>query len=217
STVGPPLTGWDPALAALFNSLGAFSFPPTDSLDAAVDSSFAPGPHTVDLMSHDGQSGIALLELYDADHLAPADRLINLSARGYAGSGSQVLVGGFVIGGGAPETVLIRAVGPALSQRPFNVPGTLAEPSLLVYDSSPQILASIQGWGAMPQRGPSTVAAGVGPATAFQMSSADAFPLVAGSADCAMILTLPPGSYTAQVSGADGGSGVALVEIYELH
>jgi hypothetical protein len=166
-------------------------------------------------------NGIALAELYDADQGAPTNRLINISARAYVGLGANILIGGFVVGGPSSETVLVRGVGPGLGS--FNLSGLLAEPLLAVYDSNPtnsasgpQLIAQIQGWGGPPLQGASTVAARIEPATASDMSQAGAFSLAAGSADSAMVLTLPPGAYTAEVSGADGGAGIALVEIYEL-
>jgi len=222
STPGPTLTNWDSSLASLFSALGAFQLP-IGSNDTAALQSFNPGAYTaiVGSASKPTTNGIALAELYDADHGAPANRLINLSARAYVGTSANILIGGFVVGGPSSETVLIRAVGPGLGS--FNLSGTLAEPLLAVYDSNPtnsasgpQVIAQIQGWGGPPLQGASTVPARIEPATASDMSLAGAFSLMAGSADSAMLLTLPPGAYTAEVSGADGGVGIALVEIYEL-
>ena len=222
ATPGPTLTSWNPNLAATFTSLGAFPFT-LGSNDTAALQSFSPGAYTavVSSASTPVANGIALAELYDADQGAPTNRLINISARAYVGLGANILIGGFVVGGPSSETVLVRGVGPGLGS--FNLSGLLAEPLLAVYDSNPtnsasgpQLIAQIQGWGGPPLQGASTVAARIEPATASDMSQAGAFSLAAGSADSAMVLTLPPGAYTAEVSGADGGAGIALVEIYEL-
>ena len=223
SAGGPVLTSWSPSLAGQFASLGAFPLP-AGSADAATVNAYGAGPYTAIVSPADGkQSGIALVEVYDADHGAPASRLANISGRAYVSTGSNILIGGFVINGSTSETVLIRAVGPALGAAPFSVPGTLAQPILQVYDANPsggaagpKIIAQIQGWGGAPAPGPSGVAAGIQPASAAAMSAVGAFSLPAGSADSALILTLPPGAYTAEVSGANGGSGIALVEIYEV-
>jgi len=162
-----------------------------------------------------------MVEIYDADQGAPTNRLINLSARAYVGTGANILIGGFVIGGSSSETVLIRGVGPGLGL--FNLSGTLAQPLLTVYDGNPtnsslgpQVIAKVQGWGGSAMQGASAVTARIEPATASDMGLAGAFSLAVGSADSAMVLTLPPGAYTAEVSGADGGTGIALVEIYEI-
>ncbi len=132
---------------------------------------------------------------------ADSPRLSNISTRGPVGTGADIMIAGLVIGPGTPETVLIRAVGPALV--PFGVSGVLTAPILSLYDSAGNLLQSNQGWGS-------------GNATAQIMSSAGAFALPAGSADSALAATLPAGAYTAQVSGAGGSTGVALLEVYEV-
>jgi predicted O-methyltransferase YrrM len=150
-----------------------------------------------------------------------ASRLVNCSARGSVGPRGKVVSCGFSVGGPLAKTVLIRAVGPGLASA--GVAGALARPRLQVFDSNPgradrgpQIIASIQGWGMFPKVGPSTVDAIVLTATASAMAGVGAFALETGSADSAMILTLPPGTYTAEVSGLEEESGAALVEIYEM-
>jgi uncharacterized protein (DUF1800 family) len=132
---------------------------------------------------------------------AQASRLFNISTRGPVGTGADIMIAGLVVGQGEPETVLIRAVGPSLV--PLNVTGVLAAPVLTIFDSAGNVILSNQGWGN-------------GNATAAIMESAGAFPLIAGSADSALVATLPAGAYTAQVSGANGTTGVVLLEIYEV-
>ena len=89
-------------------------------------------------------------------------------------------------------------------------------PHLSVVDGNNNVIAANIGWGSAPTSGSSPVSAGIQPATNPLMVGAGAFALTAGSADCAMIVTLPPGNYTAEVTGANASSGVALVEIYEV-
>jgi hypothetical protein len=132
---------------------------------------------------------------------ADAPRLINLSANGPVGTGGNILIGGFVIGQGTPETVLIRAVGPSLTM--FSVRFPLLNPVLSLYDSSGNQIQTNTGWT-------------TGNATAAIMSSAGAFALPSGSNDSAIVATLPAGAYTAQIAGAGGTTGVALLEIYEV-
>src|SRR5208337_5240572 len=76
---------------------------------------------------------ICLAEIYDADTGTPAARLINISARASVGTGSNILIAGFVISGNTPEKVVIRGIGPTLSL--FGVTGSLATPQLVLYDS----------------------------------------------------------------------------------
>ena len=129
------------------------------------------------------------------------------------------MIGGFTITGNLPETVLIRGVGPGLTAT-FGLTGTLGAPQLALYDSvvptNPQVIATNAGWGNAPVPGPSTVKAGIGQATASIMTGVGAFSLASGSADSSMLITLPPGSYTAQLTGVTGTTGIALVEIYEV-
>lgn len=133
-----------------------------------------------------------------------ATRLINISTRAQVGTGGNILIPGFVIGGSGTETLLIRADGPALTQ--FGVTGVLAQPSLEVTNSSGAIVASNTGWVTNSNAGQiASVAAAVG-----------AFALPSGSADCAVIASLPPGAYTVQVSGVGNTTGVALAEVYEV-
>ena len=111
-------------------------------------------------------------------------------------------------------------MGPGLAST-FGLTGTLATPQLALYDSvvptNPQVIATNAGWGVSPSPGPSTVQSGLFPATASVMTTVGAFSLVSGSADSAMLVTLPPGSYTAQLSGVSGSIGIALVEVYEVY
>lgn len=135
---------------------------------------------------------------------SPSARLVNISTRAQVGTGGNILIPGFVIGGSGMETLLIRADGPSLAQ--FGVAGVLAQPSLKLFDSAGNVIASNTGWGANPSPDQiASVAASVG-----------AFALASGSADCALIANLPAGAYTVQVLGANGTTGVALAEVYEV-
>jgi len=130
-------------------------------------------------------------------------KTINLSTLAAAGAGNSTLTAGFFVSGTVPKRLLIRGVGPALAQ--FGVTGTLARPEVTVY-SGALLLARNAGWSSTPDA--SAIA------TAAAQSGAFEFP--AGSADAALILNLAPGSYSAQVTGVAGSTGIALVEIYEL-
>jgi len=133
-------------------------------------------------------------------------RLINISTRAQVGTGGNILIPGFVIGGSGKETLLIRADGPALTA--FGVSGVLATPSLVVLDNTGATVASNTGWGANTSPTPAQIA--------NIASQVGAFALAANSADCALVVTLDPGQYTVQVSGVGATTGVALAEIYEV-
>jgi hypothetical protein len=125
----------------------------------------------------------------------------NVSTRGYVSS-SETFIGGFVVQGTGPRTVLIRGDGPVLSM--FSVPSPLADPVLTVYNSAGGVVATNAGWSKNTNAtAVSTAALEVG-----------AFALPSGSADSALLLTLAPGSYTVQITSAGGSSGIALFEAY---
>jgi hypothetical protein len=137
------------------------------------------------------------------DGVARTDRLANISTRGRAGVGDDVMIAGFVLSGSAPRPVLIRAIGPALGA--FGVPGTLADPRLALYRGDTK-LAENDNWSA-------DSAAGEIAATTTRVGG---FALTSGSADAALLVTLNPGAYTAQVSApANSTAGNALVEVYD--
>jgi len=193
---------WDAAAGATFAGLGAFAFG-AGSRDSAIYNNAIPsGSYSIQIAGKGGATGIALAEIYDAtpstSFAATTPRLVNVSARTRVGTGDNILIAGFVIGGESPVRVLIRAVGPTLSA--FGVGDTLADPKLDVFSGS-AVVASNDNWDA---------------ATAANFSRVGAFAFTAGSRDAALVATLQPGSYTAQVSGVNNTSGVALVELYEL-
>jgi hypothetical protein len=189
-----------PEISATAAALGAFSLAPT-SRDAALLVTPNNGPHTVQVTGG-GATGIALIELYDAEVTGPA-RLINMSARAHVGTGSAILIAGFAINGTGTKSLLLRGVGPTL--RRFGVTGALSDPLIAVYSGS-TLVASNDDWSS-------------GANTAQLRATATtvgAFALEEGGYDAALLVTLPPGPYTAQVSGFALGTGVGLVEIYEV-
>ena len=133
----------------------------------------------------------ALVDAQDA-------RLSNLSIRAQGGGG-DALVTGFTVGPGPNKTVLIRAVGPTLGA--FGVGGTLADPKLVLFNGAGAKIAENDDFNA---------------ADAATFNAVGAFQLAAGGKDAALVATLAPGGYTAEVSGVGGVKGVALVEVYEV-
>ena len=199
-------TGWgtNPNAAQIQGiaaSVGAFAFS-SNSSDCALLVSLPAGAYTVQISGVNNTSGVALAEVYEV--ASSGTRLVNISTRTQVGTGSNIIIVGFVIPGSGTEQLLVRGDGPALTQ--FSVPGALAQPSLSVFDSSGVSVASNTGWGT------NSNAAQI-PAIAF---SVGAFPLAQGSADSAEVVNLQAGAYTMQVSGAGSTTGVALAEAYEV-
>jgi cyclophilin family peptidyl-prolyl cis-trans isomerase len=198
--------GSDPVIDARSRGVGAFAFAP-GSLDAALAISPNTGSYTMQVAGANGGTGTALAEIYealsDADFTPASPRLVNVSARTQVGTDAGVLIAGFVIRGSTAKTVLIRASGPALV--PFGVGGTLENPTLQVTPlGTTTPVAQNDDWGGDPQ-------------IAATANAVGAFPWTNGaSKDAAVLVTLPPGRYTAQVSGVGASTGVALVEVYEV-
>lgn len=211
STLLAANAGWandgnGPTLAAAFASVGLFELG-AGSADAALAITLAPGAYTATIAGVAGAVGNALVEIYDLAPTNLAQRLANLSTRAFAGRDEDALIGGMVVVGTAPKRLLVRAVGPGLVQ--FGVGGALLRPLLKVFEGS-RLLVENSNWSQ----------GGDAPAILLAATESGAFPLLAtaatANADAAVLLNLAPGNYTAQVTGADGSTGVALLEVYEL-
>jgi len=199
-------TGWgtnsnSAQIAAAFTATGAFALP-LDSADSALLVSLPPGSYTAEVSGLNGTEGVALAEVYEITSGNP--ELINISTRALVTTGPGVAIAGIVVTGTQSAKLLIRAVGPALTQ--FGVSGVLTESVLNVVNSAGVTVASNIGWSS------NSNAAAISSATA----AVGAFALPVGSPDCALLITLPPGAYTAVVSGIGGRGGVALVEAYQV-
>ena len=129
--------------------------------------------------------------------------LLNISNRGFVGTGGEIMIPGFVVSSTGHMTVLVRAVGPALQS--FGVTRVLEDPELRIMTSD-TVLYTNDNWSDNP----------AAEATAQIAVLVGAFPLPAGGKDAAIVVTLPPGTYTVHAQGKDGGTGTALVEVYEV-
>jgi hypothetical protein len=194
---------WNKDDAADIARLGAFAFA-LGSKDAALLTTLAPGAYTAQITDPSGTgTGVALAEIYDASINPNADyqRLVNISSRGRVTPDDGVLIGGFVVTGNAPKTLLIRGIGPALTN--FGIAGALADPALTIYQEG-KVVATNEGWANSAAITTAAIQTG-------------AFTLPSGSKDAAVLITLNPGAYTAQIKSAkNASSGVALIEIYEV-
>jgi hypothetical protein len=186
---------WSTLLADVFASVGAFAFP-AGSRDAAFQQSMS---NSASVHALGTGAGIVLVEAYDTGS-GNTPRMTNLSARNRVGTGDDILIAGFAISGTGSKRLLIRAAGPALSA--LGVPGVLANPRLELYSSAGLKLNENEDWAA------NLIAT---------FSNVGAFPFPAASRDAALIVELSAGAtYTVQVRGSDGGTGEALIEIYEV-
>ncbi len=190
------------------SAVSAFAFAPSTRDSAMVVTIPVNGAsNTVVTSGVGGTTGVALVELYDADPIDSPARLVNISARAMVGTGDNVLIPGFYIEGDVAATLLIRASGPTLGAN-FGVSGTLADPVIELFhtlpDGSSVPVTSNDDWENTPDL------ADLDAITA----ASNAFPLNHASADAALLVALAPGGYTVKISGKNNTSGVALVELY---
>jgi hypothetical protein len=219
--IGPSLTGMNPVLAdpkiVLHGSNGSIitsndnwkdsqqveiqnsTLAPTNELESAIIATLAPGAYTAIVTGANGASGIGLVEMYDLD-LGSNSELANISSRGLVLTGSDVMIGGFIMGNGrASEKVLVRAIGPSLAGS--GVENPLDDPTLGLHDGNGTLLMSNDNWQDDAAQAAEIAATGMSPQD---------------NLESAILATVPPGAYTAVVAGRDGGSGVGLVEVYHL-
>jgi hypothetical protein len=192
------------AVTSAGTAVGAFALA-AGSKDAALVSSLEPGAYTIQVSGVGNATGTAIVEVYDLDVAdANKSRLVNLATRALVQASAGPLISGFVVQGAVAKAVLIRATGPALAA--FGVTGTLALPKLTLFDDQGKPIIENTGW----------ESSGISDQIIAASQSVGAFGLTRGTADSVILAVLPPGAYTAQVIGVDGGSGVTLVEVYEL-
>jgi hypothetical protein len=185
------------AITATSARVGAFSLP-SGSTEAVISVTLPPGNYTAQVRGAAAGTGIGLVEVYDAGTGTENSRLSSISSRAEVGVGGNILIAGFVVRGTEPKTILIRGVGPGLNAF---VAGAVANPKLELFRGQTMINEN-DDW--------------TDPAIAAAAARSGTFALTAGSRDAALLVTLPPGTYTAQVSGVGGSTGVALIEVYEV-
>jgi acetyl esterase/lipase len=168
---------------------------PFSGRESLISVTLPQGSYTGVLRGANGATGVGLFELYDLD--AASSRLTNISTRGEVGSGSDAMIGGFIIGGDDPTKVIVRAIGPSLAAS--NIPNPMADPLLDLYDTNGSLISSNDDW--RSAQAEQIIASGVPPSD---------------DREAAIVATLLPGGYTAMVRSAVGSEGVALFEVYDL-
>ncbi len=175
---------WSASTSTAMTAAGAFPLT-TGSKDAALLATLTAGNYTAQITG--ASPGLALAEIYDTA-IGTGAKLINLSTSAQVSPGGS-LTAGFTISGNVAKTVLIRGLGPALAAAPFNIPGTLADPKLELYDSGSNLIQSNDDWGATQAL-----------IDAFTQTGAFKFGTTP-TKDAVLLVTLPPGSYTVVVRG----------------
>ncbi|MBL9213717.1 MAG: immunoglobulin domain-containing protein, partial [Opitutaceae bacterium] len=199
--VNAGIAGNRAAIDAASLQAGAFALGAAGT-DAAIVTTLAPGNYTAIVSgSAANAAGVVLVEVYDLSATNPGQKLLNIATRAAAGANENTLIAGFVIPAGTSKRVLIRGVGPGLT--PFGVTGVLAQPVLALLSGGTTV-AQNTNWNSSPD------------AALISAASAQAGAFTLSNNDSALITTLAPGNYTAQVTGVGGGTGIALIEVYEL-
>lgn len=172
---------------------------PTNDSEAAIIATLQPGAYTVILSGVGGTSGIGLVEMYDIDASSDS-KLANISSRGLILTGDEVMIGGFILGNGTrSEKVLLRAIGPTLSAG--GIANVLLDPTLELHDGNGTLLRSNDNWNDNASEAAEIATTGLQPQD---------------NAESAILVTIPPGAYTAIVAGRNGTTGVGVVEAYHM-
>jgi subtilisin-like proprotein convertase family protein/uncharacterized protein YegL len=170
---------------------------PGNPKESALLLSLPPGAYTAIVRGANNAAGVGLVETYDLDQTVDA-RLANISTRGLVQTGDDVMIGGTIVVGVGPTNVIVRALGPSLSN--FGVQGALPDPTLELRNGNGAVIASNDDW----ESG----------GNAAELQANGLAP--AHIRESAIYRSLPPGAYTAVVRGYNNSTGVALVEAYQL-
>jgi hypothetical protein len=183
----------------------ASGYAPADGLESAIIADLQPGNYTAILRGLNNLTGVALVEVYD---LSPGigSILANISSRAFVETDDNVMIGGFIVQGTQPKRVIVRAIGPELTQ--YGVPNALPDPTLELHNGTGALIASNDDW-------QHTILGGIitNDQVADIQNSGHA---PTQASESAIIATLQPGNYTAIVRAKNIIVGVALVEVYDL-
>lgn len=174
-------------------------FEPGDDREPVIIVSLQPAAYTAVLTGKNQATGLGLLEIYDFDQAADT-QLANISTRGLVGAQDNVMIGGFILGGNNNSTrVAIRGLGPSLSQ--FGLSNLLADPTLELKDANGATLIANDNWNDDPT------------AAALLVANGLALP---DSNESAIFTSLPLGQFTAILAGKNNGTGIGIIEVYNL-
>jgi acetyl esterase/lipase len=171
---------------------------PNDSRESAIIASLAPGAYTAIVNGAEGSQNIALVEVFDLDATHPP-QLLNISTRGSVDSGEGVMIAGTIISGTEPEALIFRGLGPSLGAGSAQISNPLADPVLRLVDSQGTTLSVNDNW--QEAQASEITQTGLAPTDTLES---------------AILVTLPAGNYTALLFDAHGGSGIGLLEIYNI-
>jgi hypothetical protein len=168
---------------------------PTDSRESVIVTTLAPGAYTAIVNGVNDEEGIGIVEVFELEDTGET-RVINIATRGFIGTGDNVLIGGLIITGTGTKKLVIRAKGPSLSAQ--GVSGTIANPQMFLF-LGPDVIDNNDDWQSHARA--AEVPDNLQPDDALE----------------SVIFTeLSPGAYTVIVQGVDGGTGIGIVEVFEI-
>ena len=179
---------------------------PSNGLESAIIADLPPGNYTAIVRGVNDTTGVGLVEVYDLNPGTAPSSLRNISSRSLVLTGDSVMIGGFIVQGTGTKRVIVRAIGPELTQ--YGVPNALGDPALELHDRTGALIASNDDW-------QHTIIGGIiTKDQVIDIQNSGHAPTAAS--ESAIIADLPPGNYTAIVRGKNIAVGVALVEVYDL-
>lgn len=186
----------NPVQEVLIKSTGLA--PPNDK-ESAIDVTLPPGSYTALASGKNNSAGLSIIEVYDLGQSVSV-KLANISTRALVGTGDNIVIAGFTLGGqSGADRIAVRGLGPSLSAA--DVPNPLANPALELRNSNGGLILANNDWQEDSGQATELRAANLAPSNELEAG---------------LISTLPPGAYTAFLKGATGGTGVGLVEVYDL-
>jgi hypothetical protein len=173
---------------------------PTDDFESAIVMTLDPGAYTAIVSGENDTTGVSVVEAYNLSSDTADSKFANISTRGNVGTGENVMIGGFILGGGGGglSEVIVRGIGPSLTD--FGITDALADPFLELHDSEGTVIASNDNWMDDPNM-----------QTVMDRGLAPSDPN-----ESALYQVLPIGAYTAILSGVGDTTGIGLVEAYHL-
>jgi hypothetical protein len=178
--------------SAAINSTG---LAPSHDLESAIIANLAPGNYTAVVSGFGNSNGTGVVDAYDISGTSPA-KLANIATRGFIQPGDQLMIGGFIIQH-APVRAVVRAIGPSLLG--FGISNALPDTTLQLWDQNGTMVLENDDWKTSQQQELEN--------TGLQPSH---------DLEAALVTTLQPGQYTAQVRGKNEVSGIGVVEVYFL-
>lgn len=179
----------------------ATGIPPSNDFESAIVVTLVPGAYTGIVRGKNDTTGVALIEIYDLNQAADS-KLGNLSTRAFVSTGDDIVIAGFLLSdAGSLDRIIVRGIGPSLAPGTFPPSMVLGDPTLELRDNNGTLLTSNNNWQDDPAQAAEIIAAGLA---------------LTNPQESGISATLQPGLYTALLAGNFGGTGIGVVEIYDL-